>query len=152
MRGVVLMVAVGLLGVACALPAYEVDPSFGTGGAGGSGAGSSGTAGTSNAGTSSSGTGGGGGEVDRESACIEYCGIYVNACLGHEANTYDDASACVSVCATANWPFDPGSDPDVIMAGGSLQCRLQHAKFARDMGREPHCYHASEFPSMGACE
>lgn len=151
MRSVVLMVAVGLLGVACALPAYEVDPSLGTGGAGGSGAGTAGSAGSSSAGMPGS-AGSGGGEIDRESACITYCGIYVQACADHPANTYNDASGCVGVCANADWPFNPDPAPEVIMEGGSLQCRLTHAQFARDMGQEPHCWHASANPSMGACE
>jgi hypothetical protein len=147
MRAVAYGMGAALLGGACALPAYEVDPAFGAGGAG---AGTAGTAGAPNAGTAGTGaTGGGGGDAERESACIMYCGIYTQACDGHEANTYSDASDCVGVCANSDWPFDGGVD---LAASNSLQCRLTHAQFARDMGRVPHCFHASEFPSMGACE
>jgi hypothetical protein len=143
MRGAFLGGLFALCAGACALPAYEVDPSLGSGGSG------AGTAGSSSAGsTGNSGSGGDGG-ASRESACIMYCGIYTQACAGHEANTYASASQCVSVCANSDWPFDGGIDLD---ASNSLQCRLTHSEFARDMGQDPHCYHASATPSRGACE
>jgi hypothetical protein len=152
MRASALQVCALLLASACALPYVEIDESLGTGGSAGSSAGSSaqgGAAGSAGSGTAGTGVAGGGGDAERESACIMYCGIYTQACDGHEANTYSDASDCVGVCANSNWPFDGGVD---LGASNSLQCRLTHAQFARDMGRVPHCFHASEFPSMGACE
>lgn len=145
---------VSLLGFAvpaCVLPSAEVDPDFSPGGSGGSAgraqnggsAGVDGLAGRGGAGTS--GTAGTGADP-REEACTEYCDLYFQACEMHPSNTYADDRDCRSTCFLAPWPL--GSDPD---EKDSVQCRLVHAGYAVDITPVPHCFHAAEAPSMGAC-
>lgn len=145
-----------LLVAACALPEVEIDPTLGGAGSGAGG----GSAGSNDAGrggsggrggTGAAGKGGGGTagtlSVDpREEACNEYCSTYVDACAGHEANSYDDALDCSVVCNSSDWPF--GTDLTEV---NSVQCRLAHAKLARDAGRDPHCFHAAEVPTGTSC-
>jgi hypothetical protein len=156
---------------ACALPKVEIDESLGAAGKGGSSAGGAGTAGKGGGvGTGGSagkgglggrgggggGTGGDGGDdmgqggaefaAAREEACFGYCRTYVAACMGHEANTYSSESQCITTCTSSNWPF--GADPT---ESNSVQCRLFHADLATAQ-RNPHCFHAAEVPTQGACD
>jgi hypothetical protein len=149
---------VSLLGFAvpaCVLPSAEVDRNFSPGGAGGSApkggaAGAAGLGGLAGRGgaAGSAGTSGtaGTGADPREDACTEYCSLYFEACTDHPSNTYTDDRDCRSTCFLAPWPL--GSDPD---EKDSVQCRLVHAGYAVDITPAPHCFHAAEVPSMGAC-
>ena len=149
---------VGLAVPGCVLPSVEVDENFSAGGAGGSRPQTGGTAGSGGAGRGGSagnlamaGKGGsaGSGSDPREDACINYCTLYLQACVTHEANSYDDINDCIATCAVADWPFDPAGEPE---APNSLQCRRLHAGFAVAANPELHCFHSAELPSMGKCE
>jgi hypothetical protein len=156
MRLWVAVLVSGFVVPACVLPSVEVDENFSAGGAGGSAprggaAGSGGAGGIAGRGGSAgssamAGRAGASGDP-REDACINYCTLYIQACQAHPANTYANVQGCITTCATADWPF--GSD---LNEPNSLQCRQTHAGFAVAQGPESHCFHASEFPSMGNCE
>jgi hypothetical protein len=141
-----------LLAGACVLPAKEIDPSLGESGGSGTGGAGAGTAGAGMAGAGRSGNGAGGGSAGtglsdlREEACLEYCDIYVVACAEHPANTYEDGSDCAGICTNSDWPFGTS-----LTEVNSLQCRLEHAKRARDSDPEPHCYHSAAMPVGAFC-
>ena len=143
-------VLAAVLAGACALPAVEIDPTIGASGSGGSGGNpEGGRGGGSGAGGSAGKQGGSGGTVQedpREEACRSYCSIYVVACAGHPKNTYADSFQCSDVCNGSDWPF--GMDLTQV---NSLQCRLDHAKRARDIAPDPHCAHSAEFPEGTSC-
>lgn len=135
----VALVLGGLVAASCALPEVVYDPAAGTGGTTGTG----GTGGTT-------GDAGASGD-DRESVCLEYCGIYFGACEDFEANTYASEVDCNDKCivpeAQGGWPFGPPSAPNTV------ECRFVHAKLARDNPTmlDPHCFHSAEVPTKGAC-
>jgi hypothetical protein len=133
----------------------------GTGGAGA--AGSAGTGGTGTGGTGGSSTGAGGTAsvvpnpmdvimectpaLDRETACINYCQQYIEACGDfEEANTYGGVADCTATCIGSLWPVG-----DTTTGSGSICCRWLHATLAAQnlTSQNPHCFHAAEVPSLG---
>lgn len=77
-------------------------------------------------------------------ACQTYCTVYFTNCESSDANTYDDEADCNTTCAESDWEIGSGGP-------GTISCRSTHAALAA-MSPNPHCYHAAEVPSMGACE
>jgi hypothetical protein len=150
LRGVGFALA-GLVAAGCFLPDVEFDPNAGKAGAGSGGAGQGAVGGT--AGKGGSGGSGGEGGMDLstmiELDCTEYCDVYFDACEGQPANTYDDQLDCFATCTTSGWPL---RDPDELNAGGTIECRLSHAKLALVGPQDPHCFHSAEVPSKGVCE
>lgn len=134
----------------------------GSGGAAGTGgaAGSSGAGGTGAGGTGAGGTGPGvanppstdavieecSQSLDRETACINYCQQYIEACGDFEANTYSGVADCTSTCIASLWAVG-----DTTTGSNSICCRWLHATLAAQLltSQFPHCFHAAEEPSEG---
>ncbi|MET0410915.1 MAG: hypothetical protein ABW217_06445, partial [Polyangiaceae bacterium] len=132
----------------------------GTAGTGGP-AGSSGAGGTGTGGTGAGGTGPGvanppstdavieecSQSLDRETACINYCQQYIEACGDfEEANTYGGVADCTSTCIASLWAVG-----DTTTGSNSICCRWLHATLAAQLltSQFPHCFHAAEVPSEG---
>jgi hypothetical protein len=86
-------------------------------------------------------------ELDRESACINYCQQYIEACGDfEEANTYSGVANCTSICIGSLWPVG-----DTTTGSGSICCRWLHATLAAQnlTSQNPHCFHSAEVPTLG---
>lgn len=81
--------------------------------------------------------GGGDGSTAASQECMDYCDAMEATCTGDNAQ-YDNRDACLTACSG----FDTsGTEGDA--SGDTLQCRMTHVGFAKDMSApDVHCPHA----------
>jgi len=90
--------------------------------------------------------------LDRETACINYCQQYIEACGDFPAaNTYGGVADCTTTCIASLWAVG-----DTTTASGSICCRWLHATLAAQnlTSQDPHCFHSAEVPGRaetGGC-